>query len=125
MKFDQKKIIDRAKNIISQFNKDAWLFLILLLVILVLGSSKMLAPKFSDMVENINKFNQKKESAKNMQKKMKMKQQFQYKKVVKESKLPVQIYKVPFKGSDLESSAVGLINQVIYTIKKSEQNKIL
>lgn len=127
MKINTKELKDRGKKIIAQFDKDAIIFLVLLLAILFFCISKFIAPNVSEVFTKSKQLFEKNSSVSSMKKEIKIQQELQKKKHSTKTKeeVPVKIYKAPFKDIELESAAASLVNNIILIIKASGPNKII
>ena len=121
-KIDTIKLKEILKKIISQFDKNAILFSILLLCVLLFGLPKFVFSDTSKVINNTNKLFQKKEITENMQKKFLLKQE---QTSVKQFDFPIKIYETPYKGIELENAAADLVNRVIFIIRNNGENRIL
>ncbi len=126
-KLKPEVIKEKLIKLKAQFDKDALLYLILLLAGVTFGLSRLIFPAVSELSENFKLFMSKKESIDSMQKKIEMTKQLQQRKELEKQvlKLPVKIYKPPYQSAQLENASAGLINQIINIIKQSGPNKIL
>lgn len=126
MKISAKKIKDNFNKIAAQFDKDAVLYLVLILAAVFFIFYKLIIPGFSDMGKNFSKLSKTKETLSQLQRKIELtkKVREQKKEEPAPSKLPVMIYKAPFEGSSLENSAAVLINTIIKKINENGTNKI-
>ena len=121
-KIDTIKLKEILKKIISQFDKNAILFSILLLCVLLFGLPKFVFSDTLKVINNTNKLFQKKEITENMQKKFLLKQE---QTSVKQFDFPIKIYETPYKGIELENAAADLVNRVIFIIRNNGENRIL
>ena len=121
-KIDTAKLKEILKKTISQFDRNAILFSVLLLCVLIFGLPKFAFSNISKVINNTNKFFQKKEITENMQKKLVFKQQ---QTSVKQLDISIKIYKTPYKGIKLETAAADLVNKIIFLIRNNGENRIL
>lgn len=120
-KMNIAEIKEKLIKLAGQFDKDAILYAVLLLGIIIFGLTKFVLPNFFSMIDTIRVVSEKKEEAKSMQDRLSLRQQ---KVVVKKAELPIKIYETPYKGLDLENAAVDLVNQVIAIIKADGRSTI-
>jgi len=125
MKINLEVLKEKSKKIISQFDRNAGIFLALLLIILYFCIVKLIMPGFTNLISNSKDFMNKKEAAINMQKKLEFQQQLQRKKILTKEELPIEIYKTPYKDMELENAAAEFVNEIISIVKKNGPTKIL
>jgi len=126
MKIKPEELKEKAQKIIACFDKDAVIYLILIIGITGYGCYKFIMPGFSDLFANAKVFSQKNEEVGAMQKRFELrKKESEEKKQLKKTELPIKIYKTPYANMELENAASMLINQIIGIIKENRPTKIL
>lgn len=118
-KFDYKRIINVVKN---NYDKDAGLFTIVLVLIIFFGVRQFVQPALSKLSENITKLSQIKTELKQYQDK----EMFMANTESQQAKqnLPVKVYNAPYPGMDTETASVELVQEIIKIIKETGNNRI-
>ncbi len=125
-KFNSKKLKEKFREIKSQLDKDAVIYLILLVALILYGLTKFVFPAFSELAKNIDEYSNTKDLSKAMENRLNVKRNSENKQEIKvPDKLPVKIYKAPYKEMELENAAAIMINKIINIIKNNGTNKIV
>jgi hypothetical protein len=118
-KIDFKKIINVVK---SNYDKDAGLFTIVLVLIIFFGIKQFVQPAIMQLGDNLTKVGQKQSELKTYEDREKMTSSMQSQK--NKQALPINIYKAPYPGMDTESASVELVQEIIKIIKETGNNRI-
>jgi hypothetical protein len=121
MKINTNEIKEIIKKFTSQLDKDATIFLVLLMLILGFGFSQLVFPGITQIINNNTQLAEKRANIELIQKKLEKRQEKQ----VVEKKLPVLVYKTVYKGLELENAAEQFVEKIIEIIKNDGNNKIL
>ncbi|HSA06656.1 MAG TPA: hypothetical protein P5556_05720 [Candidatus Gastranaerophilales bacterium] len=123
MKIDAEKIKEKLLKIKASFDKEAVIYLVLLLAILIYGVFRFLVPGISSLAKNIEEYLKKSESVENMEKRFAARA-LESKNSINKKALAIKIYKIPYKNMELEDAAAELINEIISIINKNGENQI-
>lgn len=116
---DFKKIINTVK---TNYDKDAGLFTVVLVLIVFFGVRQFVQPALTQLADNFNKVNQKKQELIGYE----QREKFMLSPESQQTKqnLPIKIYKAPYAGMDTESASVELVQEIIKIIKETGNNRI-
>ena len=114
---------NNLKNIVkNNYDKDAGLFTIVLLLIIFFGVKQAVMPAITTLSDNLTKVSQKKDELKQYQDREQYMNSNQSQKT--KQNLPIKIYKAPYAGMDTESASVELVQEIIKIIKGAGNSRI-
>lgn len=125
MEFNNLKTIDFKKIfsvIKSNYDKDAGLFTVVLILIIFFGIKQFLIPALTTFTGNLAKVQAKQQELKTYLEKEQMLLSPESQQSVEN--LPIKVYKSPYSGMDAESASAEIIQELIRLIKETGKARI-